>query len=193
MEYQIRPQNMLLSEMKVNSALRDRRIFLSDEVDREIIFEVMYFMNRLRDLDRKNGTKENIELIINSYGGSIYDGNSLLSLIEEFKDEGYKIITTVSGVAMSMGFMLMLVASERQVYRYSTLLCHQPSSGSWGTLQQLQDDVDETNRLWKLMKSIIIKNTKITDEQLEEIKKSKTDWIMTPEQALELGVIDKIL
>lgn len=193
MEYKIKPQNGLLVEMKVNSALRDRKIYLSDEIDRDVIFECMYFMNRLRDLDRKIGKKPPIELLINSYGGNIYDGNSLISLIEEFKKEGYEIITTVSGVAMSMGFMISIVGSKRKSYKYSTLLCHQPSSGAIGALQELEDVVSETQRLWELMKKIIIENTKITDEELEDVKKTHTDWTITPEQALELGVIDLIL
>lgn len=193
MEYQMKPQNGLLVEMKVNSALRDRRIYLSDEIDRDVIFECMYFMNRLRDLDRKISKRLPIELIINSYGGNIYDGNSLISLIEEFKKEGYEIITTVSGVSMSMGFMLGIVGSKRKSYKYSTFLCHQPSSGAIGVLQQLEDVVSETQRLWKLMKRIIIENTKITDEQLENIKETHKDWVITSEHALELGVIDIIL
>jgi ATP-dependent protease ClpP protease subunit len=43
------------------------------------------------------------------------------------------------------------------------------------------------------MKEIICKYSKITDEQLEDIKTRKHDWYFTPQQALELGVVDKII
>lgn len=186
-------QLSLSTEMRLSSALKYRKIYLSDEVDRETIFEVLYFLNRIQQLDKRIGTKEPIELICDSYGGIIYHGLSLISKILELKDEGYYIISTVTGVGMSMGFMIPIVASERRVYRYGTLMCHQPSSATWGKLQDQQEDIQETLRLWNIMKEIICKYTKITDEKLEDIKTRKHDWYFTPQQALELGVVDKII
>lgn len=183
----------LIQEMKINSALKNRRIYLSNEIDRDNIFEVIYFLDRLRDLDIKNKTKENIEIILDSYGGIIYNGNSLVSKIEQLKDEGYKIITTVSGVAMSMGFIIGISSSCRQCYRHATFLLHQPSSGTWGTLKDIEDERDETNRLWEEMKSIVKKYTKITENELEIMKREKKDWIFNAEQALIYGIVDKIL
>ena len=183
----------LINEMKINSALKNRRIYLSNEIDRENIFEVIYFLDRLRDLDIKNGIKESIEIIVDSYGGQIYHGNSLLSKIEQLKDEWYKITTTVSGVAMSMGFTLAIASSYRQAYRHATFLLHQPSSGTWGTLKEMEDDIDETNRLWEEMKEIVKKYTKIKEEELEQMKREKRDWIFNAKDALKYGIIDKIL
>jgi ATP-dependent protease ClpP protease subunit len=63
----------------------------------------------------------------------------------------------------------------------------------WGTLKDIEDDMAETKRLWEIMKDIIKKNTKITDEMLEVIYREKRDAIYNPTQALELGVIDEIV
>lgn len=186
-------QISLATEMRLNGALKYRKVYLSDEVDRETIFEVLYFLDRIQALDIKSGTKEPIEIICDSYGGYIYHGLSLISKILELKDLGYHIISTVTGVGMSMGFMIPIVASERRIYRYGTLMCHQPNSGTWGTLQEQQEDIQETNRLWNILKEIICKYTKITDLQLEDIKIRKYDWFITPQQALELGCVDKII
>jgi ATP-dependent protease ClpP protease subunit len=193
MDLIMQPQNNLIIEMKATSALKNRRIYLSDEFDRDSIFEVVYFLDRIRDIDLRSGRKDKIELIIDSYGGVIYSGNLLLSKIEQLKDEGYEIITTTSGVAMSMGFIAAICGSKRYAYRHATFLVHQPSSGTWGTLKDIEDDRDETNRLWEDMKSTIKKYTKITEAQLNDIKERKHDWILNAQQALELGVIDKIL
>lgn len=193
MEMIMQSQNSLITEMKINSALRDRRIYLSNEVDRDTIFEVLYFLDRLRDIDLKTGKKLPIEIIIDSYGGIIYNGNSLVSKVEQLKDEGYHIITTVSGVAMSMGFMCLICGSERRAYRHATILAHQPSNWMGGTLQDLEDDVAETKRLWNLMKFMIIKYTIIPESKLDEIKEKKQDWILDSNLALSLNVIDKIL
>lgn len=185
----------VIEEMKINSALRDRKIYFSGEVERDIVFKACYLLDRIVALDKKQNkeTKEDIEIIIDSYGGYIYHGLELISKILQLRDMGYKIITTVSSVAMSMGFMILLVGSERRSYRHARIMCHQPSSATWGTLQGMEEDVEETKKLWIRMKELIIKYTDITDEQLEDIKSRKYDWYMWSDEALELGVIDKII
>jgi ATP-dependent Clp protease, protease subunit len=182
-----------LEEMKINAALRDRRIFLSDEVDRESIFKACYLLDRLEELDKSSGVKKPIEVIIDSYGGYIYHGLALISKILSLRDKGYKIITTVNSVAMSMGFMILLCGSERRGLKHSRIMCHQPSSSTWGTLQDMEESVEETLQLWNRLKELIVKYTNITDEQLEDIKSRKYDWFLWSEEAIELGVIDYII
>jgi ATP-dependent Clp protease protease subunit len=109
------------------------------------------------------------------------------------REKGYKIITTVNSVAMSMGFMILICGSERRGLKHSRIMCHQPSSASWGTLQDMEESVEETIALWTRMKELIIKYTDITDAQLEDIKSRKFDWFMWSEEALKLKVIDKVI
>ncbi|WP_025912054.1 ClpP family protease [Priestia flexa] len=183
----------ILEEMKVNAALRDRRIFINEEIDRESMFKACYLLDRLVELDKKSATKESIEFVIDSYGGHIYHGLSLISKMESLRKQGYEIITTVNSVAMSMAFMILLCGSKRCGLEHSRIMCHQPSSGTWGTLQEMEESLEETVELWNRMKELIIKYTKITDEQLEDIKTRKYDWFMWSNEALKLGVIDEII
>lgn len=187
------PVDRFLEEMKMNAAMRDRRIFISDEVDRESMFKACYLLDRLEELDKSSGEKKAIEIIIDSYGGYIYHGLALISKILSMREKGYKIITTVNSVAMSMGFMILLCGSERRGLKHSRIMCHQPSSASWGTLQDMEESVEETLSLWNRLKDLIIRYTNITEEQLEDIKSRKYDWFMWSEKAKELGVIDTIL
>jgi len=187
------PVDRFLEEMKMNSALRDRRIFISEEVDRESMFKACYLLDRLVELDKTEGVKKDIEIVLDSYGGYIYHGLALISKIESLRELGYKIITTVNSVAMSMGFMILLCGSERRGLKHSRIMCHQPSSASWGTLQDMEESVEETVELWNRMKDLIIKYTNITNNQLEDIKSRKFDWFMWSEDAIKLGVIDKII
>ncbi|MED3562264.1 ATP-dependent Clp protease proteolytic subunit [Bacillus xiapuensis] len=182
-----------LDEMKMNAALRDRRIFISEEVDRESMFKACYLLDRLVELDKQDDKKKDIEIILDSYGGYIYHGLALISKIISLREMGYKIITTVNSVAMSMGFMILLCGSERRGLKHSRIMCHQPSSASWGTLQDMEESVEETQALWDRMKELIIKYTNITNNQLEDIKSRKYDWFMWSEEALKLGVIDYII
>jgi ATP-dependent Clp protease protease subunit len=182
-----------LDEMKINAALRDRRIFINEDINEDSMFKACYLLDRLTDLDKLSGIKPDLEIVIDSYGGLIYSGLALISKIESLKDKGYKIITTVNSVAMSMGFMLLLVGSERRALRHSRIMCHQPSSATWGTLQDQEESVEETQKLWEKMKELIIKYTDITDKQLEDIKSRKYDWFMWSTEAKNLNVIDHII
>lgn len=184
----------IIEEMKINSALRYRKIYLNEGIENNSIFKAIYFLDRLVELDKKNGNeKPDIFIVVNSYGGIILEGLGLISRIESLKEDGYKIITIVPNYAMSMGSAISIVASERWAYKHARFLFHQPSSATWGKLQDMQEDVQDTLELWDRMKSIIIKYTKITDEQLEDIKSRKVDWQFWSDKALELGVIDKII
>lgn len=192
MEFLI-PQDKLIDEIIVNSALRDRKIYFNSMVTRESVFKVIHLLDRLVELDKKQGIKDDIEIVCDCEGGIIYFGLSLISKILQLRNNGYQIITTVNSIAMSMGFMFSIVGSHRRALKYSTLMIHQPSSANWGRLQDMQEDIEETNRLWKLMKEIIIEYTNITDEKLEEIKQRKQDWYMDSSIALSYGCIDEIL
>ena len=183
----------LVAEMQLSSALKYRRIYFNEEFSQDSCLKAVYLLNRLEEIDKRSGNKEDIEIIVNSFGGMIYSGLQLLSTICSMKDKGYKIITTVNGVAMSMGFMLAIVGSERRSTRYSTYLCHQPSSATWGTLKDMESDVEETKRLWILMKDIIKGHTLLTDEELDKIYIEKQDKVYTPQQALEFGICDIII
>lgn len=187
------PVDRFLEEMKMNAALRDRRIFINEDVSPDSMFKACYLLDRLVQLDMQDGVKRDIEIVLDSYGGYIYHGLSLISKMISLRESGYKIITTVNSVAMSMGFMILLCGSERRGLKHSRIMCHQPSSATWGTLQDQEESVEETRELWNKMKELITKYTKITDEQLEDIKTRKYDWFMWSEEALKLGVIDRII
>lgn len=189
--------NTLHDEMKIKSALRDRKIYLNNEISREVVFEVIYLMNRIRDIDEVEGLdildRKPIEIIINNYGGEIYAGLELISVIDSFKKQKYHIITTVSGIAMSMAFVIGLVGSERRAYKYARFMCHQPNSGMWGTLRDMEQYTDETKYLWNVMQDIITENSGITLHMLDIMYREKEDRYYSSEEALELSIIDKII
>jgi len=124
----------------------------------------------------------------------IYDGLMGIGKLENLiENKGYKIISTIQGYAMSMGQSLAIVATERRATKHSRIMIHQPSSACYGKLKDMEENVEETLELWLEMKRIITKYTKMTDAELEEIKKSKTDKFMWETEALEKGIIDKII
>lgn len=187
--------DQVTEELKINSVLRDRKIYVAEEIDRDSMFKAVYYLDRLEALDKKRNDKKkpNIEIVIDSYGGSVYNALSLISKMESLIEKGYNIITTVTSVAMSAGSLISLCGSERRALKYSRLMFHSVAGGSGGKHQELDDDLEEISAIWKLVKEIITSKTLITDEQLEDIKYRKHDWYMWSEEALKLKVIDKIL
>lgn len=193
-EMNFMPVDRFLEDMKINSALRDRRIFINEDVSGDSMFKACYLLDRLVEIDKSSGEgKPDIEIVSDTFGGSCYAGLSLISKMESLKEQGYKIITTSNSVSMSMGFMILICGSERRALRHSRIMCHQPSSATWGSLQDQEESVEETLAIWNRMKELIIKYTNITDGQLEDIKSRKYDWFMWSEEAIKLGVIDNII
>lgn len=192
-------QDPIYDEMIANKALKERTLILNDYVDVESIYKISYYMDRIkRQDDSKNLPKEDriITIELSSGGGSITDGNFLMGKIEKFKEEyGYKIITRVNGYAYSMAFMIFIMGTEREIYRYSDVMIHDAATGMNGHMKA--DEINDLNewfkRDWIKTKKIIIEKTKITDEQLEDMKARKLDWFMESDEALKLGVATKII
>lgn len=186
-------QDHILNEMKIRSALNQRKIIFEGEVCSSNVLQAVYLLDKLVAMDKKLGTKEDITIIIHSFGGSIYDGNFLIGKIKELQKMGYTIIGIVGGYGMSMGFQVLQACSIRKCYKYSRLLFHQPSNYSWGDLESMERDNDETNYLWKMMKELAMEKTLLTDDILEQWKRERRDKYFSNEELIKYKVVDEII
>ena len=82
---------------------------------------------------------------------------------------------------------------KRFAYKHATLMYHQVSSGVWGKLAEMQQDVVETERLQKIIESITVDRTRIMAYRLKENFEHKRDWFMDANEALKNGCIDAIV
>jgi ATP-dependent Clp protease protease subunit len=189
------PQDRIIQEMCTNSPMRDRRIFLNEEIDRDSIFKLVYWLDRLESIDKKTNTKQPIEIVIDSYGGSVYHTLSAISKIRSMVNKGYNIITTVHSIAFSGGFWILISGSERRGLINSRIMVHNIISGTQGKHQDMIDDIQEVDALWQKLKSIVVSNTNISDEKMEELKKLKCDYYFWGEEAVEdnLKVLDYLI
>ena len=183
----------VVEEMKMTSAIKYRTIYMSESVTDDSCFKLNYYLDRIARLDEKSEIKEPITIVISSFGGSLYDALSCISRIEKMVEDGYEIISIIDGYAMSAGSAISQACSKRYARRYSTILYHQLSSYTMGTLAEMSVQHEENKRLWNLMKTITKKHTLMSDEYLDSIFNQNKDVYMTPEEALKLGVIDHIL
>lgn len=193
MDYALNYKDQTIEEMKYVSATQYRTIYLAEDVTEDSSFKAGYYLDRLYRNDKIEGTKEPIKLIISSYGGNIYSGLSIISRIERMIEEGYEIESIIDSHAMSMGSAISMVCNSRKALRYSTLLFHQPSSYAMGSLTDMITSTEETQRLWDVMKRLMKKHTKMSDDYIDNIFKNNRDVFMDSETALSLGIIDEII
>lgn len=131
-----------------------------------------------------------IKLMIDSYGGYVYQCMGLVGIMEKSTT---KIHTYVTGAAMSCGFIMLICGDKRFAYKHATPMYHQVSTGFWGKTQDMEESYKETKRLQKKFESLTIEKTNISKSKLKEILKTKQDWYMDAEEALSVGVIDEII
>jgi len=185
---------MILSEPK------HRELFFNKQVDQasigeltKSIIEIINDDKNLKKVANISGfeyTPKPINIHIDSYGGNVYQILGLYSIIERSTTP---IHTIVTGCAMSCGFVLLLSGHKRFAYPFSTILYHQISSGVWGKLKDIEDNVDETRRLQKILEDVTLKRTKISEDKLKEVFEKKIDWFIPSDEGLKLGIVDEIL
>lgn len=134
-----------------------------------------------------------IPVIIDSYGGEVY---SLMSMISSIKSSTIPIATIVEGKAMSCGVILFSCGTKG--YRYitedATLMIHDVSSGEWGKNAEIQAGAKEVNRLNEKIYQILSENSKKSEKWFNKKinKKGRADWYIEAQEAIDLGLADKI-
>ena len=133
---------------------------------------------------------EPINLNIISYGGSIYDGLALINTIE---NSSVPVNTTVTGHAMSMGLIISCAGEKRYGFNKSTWMYHEGSSWNIGFFTDQEEQLRECKRIQSIIDGIVVKNSEIDQDYLDEVKESKKNWYINGEQALKLGLIDELI
>ncbi|MFW9873670.1 MAG: ATP-dependent Clp protease proteolytic subunit [Candidatus Thorarchaeota archaeon] len=176
-------------EDKIEKALLEkRRIFLSDAVDQNTAKDII---KKLWYLDWQDPKKE-ILFVINSPGGAVDSGFAIWDQIKLIKAP---VVTLVTGLAASMGSLLSLAApkGKRWATSFSRIMIHQPLIG--GIIRGQATDLDiQAKEMLKTREVIVEIYAEATGKKKEEIAKAidRDNW-MTPKEAMEFGLIDKIV
>ena len=194
---QMEPQILLAgnNSFKKNLAIYQRKILINQEITNESVTEAIYYLYTLMDLDHEEGVEEPkpIEILLNTPGGSVWDGLILVSLIEQMKDMGYTINTTAIGTAASMGFIIFITGSNRSSYRHAQFMLHDISTMLGGKTKDIEEQMEDLKKCQKQVFDIIKKYTKIPDETLEDWIDHKRDMFFYPDEAVKYGIADEIL
>lgn len=168
--------------------LEQRRIFLCDAVDND---SSQAIIRKLWYLELKDPGKL-ITFVINSPGGSIDAG---FAIWDQIKMISSPVATLVTGLAASMGSVLSLVASPKLRFAtpHSRFMVHQPRLS--GVIQGQATDLEiQAKEMLKTRSILIDLYVKATGKSAVEIEKAiDRDTWMTAQEALEFGLLDKIV
>lgn len=168
--------------------LKDRIIFLGEDVNATSAGLVVA---QLLFLESEDPDKE-IDLYINSPGGSITDGMAIVDTMNYIK---CPVSTICVGMAASMGSVLL--ASGEKGKRFATpnseILIHQPliSGGLAGQTTEIKIHADHMVKTREKLNKLLSEKTGQSLEQIE--KDTERDHYMTAQEALEYGLIDEII
>jgi ATP-dependent Clp protease protease subunit len=175
---------------------KSRTLILGEDVSQESVSDLIKNIYELNLEDEEKEAmlveyeRQPIHLILNTYGGSVYDGLALIGAIELSITP---VVVTCLGSAMSMGLFILASGHHRRAHHLSTIMYHQISTGVWDKLEGLRKDLAEADRLEETCESILYLRTKLKRKDIDAHKKTKSEWYMTAEEALRLGIIDEII
>ena len=166
--------------------LRERIIFLGTPVD-DMVANLI--VAQLLLLDSENPEKD-IMLYINSPGGSVTAGLAIYNTMQHIRAD---VQTICLGQAASMGAFLLCSGAKgkRMALPHSRVLIHQPLGGAQGQATDIEIQAQEILRIKKTLNEIMASNTGQSIKKIE--KDTDRDYIMTPQEALEYGMIDKVI
>ena len=178
---------MNIAVMDVYSRLMmDRIIFLGYPINDEVANIVTAQLLFLDSTDRQR----DIQMYINSPGGSVSAGLAVYDTMNHIKPD---ISTICMGMAASMGAFLLAGGKKGKRFALpnARMMLHQVMGGMEGQASDIEIEAKEIIRIKKLMNEILAKNT---GQKLEKVEHdTDRNFWMSPTEALEYGLIDKIL
>jgi ATP-dependent Clp protease protease subunit len=166
--------------------LKDNIVFIGSEITDDLANAVIAQLLFL-EADRPN---TDVSLYINSPGGSVTAGLAIYDTMQFIKSD---VSTMCVGQAASMAAVLLAAGSPGKRFSLpnSRIVLHQPFGGYQGQAADVAIQAKEILRIRENLYSILQRHTRQSRERIEtDIDR---DFIMTPEQAREYGLVDKII
>lgn len=166
--------------------LKDRIIFLGSAIDDDVSSIVIAQLLFLQSED----PNKDIHMYINSPGGSVSAGMAIYDTMQYIKPD---VSTMCVGMAASMGQVLLTAGAKGKRYAlpHSRVMMHQPLGGTQGQASDIEIYTREMIKIRETLYSVISKHTGQTAEKI--MKDADRDNWMSSEEALNYGIIDKIL
>jgi len=167
----------------------DNVILIQDEITSGLTFDIV---SKVRLLKKINGDINTINILLNSPGGDVIETLALIDYFQSQKEQGIKFNIIVRGAAMSAAALLLTCGTGlRAASKHSKIMVHQLSTIVVGKLSDVKSNAKFSEELEHECNQLMADNSKMDKEYWENI--SSSDYFMSAEKALELGIIDKII
>ena len=166
--------------------LAERIVFLGTPVDDQI---ANLIIAQLLHLESEDPDKD-IFLYVNSPGGSVYSGLAIYDTMQFVKPD---VATICIGIAMSMGALLLAAGTEgkRTALPNSKILIHQVSGGFQGQGTDIEIQAREVIGLKRRLEEIYALHTGKSQEEIS--RDMERDFFMSPQEAVDYGIIDTVI
>lgn len=164
-----------------------RNVFLHSDVSESSVSNVIAQLLHLAETSR-----DPIHLIVSTYGGSV---DEMFGLYDTIKLLPCPVHTVGLGKVMSAGVLLLASGARghRMMGARSRIMVHSVSAGIYGNVFDIENETRELRRLNDLMISSLIEETKMTRRQVERLLDPKLDVYLTADEAVRLGIVDKVI
>jgi ATP-dependent Clp protease protease subunit len=166
--------------------LQDRIVFLgtevTDQVSNVIIAQLLFLTAQDPERD--------VHLYINSPGGSVSAGLAIYDAIQYIEAD---VATTCMGMAASMGAVLLAAGAKgkRSALPNSRIMIHQPAGGAQGQATNIEIYAKEILLMRERLNEILAKHT---SQPVKKVAKdTDRDFFMSAQEALEYGIVDKVI
>jgi ATP-dependent Clp protease protease subunit len=163
-------------------------IFIQDEIQSGLTFDIV---SKVRLLKKINGNVDTINILLNSGGGDVIETLAFIDYMKSQKDQ-MKFNIIVRGMAMSAAALLLANGTgTRAASKHSKIMVHQLSTIVVGKLSDVKSNAKFSEELETECNQLMAESTKMDKDYWQNIQSS--DYFMSAEKALELGIIDVII
>lgn len=185
-------EDCLSSDVSQENFVVKNNVYILGPFDRSISQKVIPKLVELIESER-NKKDPVISIYVNSHGGNVSELLGILSLLQQAKNYGIKIVTVVIGRAVSCGSLLACYGDVRKMYRHALHLAH---LGTQIDMVMSNEQADRTSKKWKWHFKTVLEMyheaTGCPKKKLEDLLKDDCGWL-TPEECLELGFATEIV
>ena len=183
--YIVEEHKLNVATMDVFSRLMmDRIIFVGTEIDNDVANIVQAQLLYLQSLD----DKADISLYLNTPGGIVSAGLGIYDTMQLIKPN---VNTICTGLAASMGSILLVAGKERSILPHAKVMIHQPLGGVTGQASDILIEAEEIKKCRDELCNILAEHTKQPfDHVFQDMDR---DHWFTAQEAVDYGLVDKIL
>lgn len=175
---------------------KNRHFILGEDVGqsqaKELIKEIREINKHDDEQEQKvkDYERDPIELVVNSYGGSVYDGAAIMAVMQQSKTP---IHTYCYGMAMSMGFHIFIEGHKRFAHPFATFMHHDMGGITAGNLEAIKETSEEWTRIRTMLDGRVLERTNVLQEQLDKVLDRKQNWYISTQEAKKLGIVQEVL